>query len=217
MSTIDYEHDVFISLAHNSHSLQWLDERFLPNFTPFLADELGRSEKQVDIYVAKKIMAAGTYWPDELAENHARSRTLLALLSRSYRSREYCQIEFSLMKAREARARMREEKRQSLIIPVFIHDGEDKEYRDILDGIEPIDLVRPRMLCCNCMSQKGKDAHTLEILIRRIASVTADAIRDAPPFSDEWRRLNYSSFLALFRKSACDGGQSTVPGREPPS
>ncbi len=209
----DYQHDVFISLAHNSQIVRWVNERFLPLFKPFLAEELGLREEDIDPYVAKQQMAAGMIWHHQLGEHHARSKTLLALLSRPYRNSDWCRLEFSMMRAREDECGIRRSSGHALIIPVFVHDGEDPEYKVLLDGIEPIDLVRPSPLCSNCMSHTGEEARQLELRIRKIAVDVARAITIAPKYSAEWQGITCEQFNHLFT-SQQTGSADQVPGRE---
>lgn len=210
---VGYKYDVFISLVHNKIVLRWLDEIFMPLFEHHLLDELGNVE-EVKLYIARKAISGGMYWPDELAHSHARSKTMLALLSRPYRYRPWCQVEFSMMRAREERTNIRRETRNGLIIPVFIHDGEDEEYKVILDGLQPIDLVRPKRLVSICMAPQCEDANLLDNRIHEIAVGVARAIKVAPKYCDDWQQMNCEAFLSLFQRYQGPDTQSVVPGRE---
>lgn len=54
MADSNYEYDVFISLAHISSTLMWIEKWFMPIFHPALAHELGKCERDVKIYIAKR-------------------------------------------------------------------------------------------------------------------------------------------------------------------
>ena len=70
------------------------------------------------------MIETGASWPDHLALNHARSKLLVAVLSRDYFQSDWCRLELALMYAREKATGLRSRENLSgLIVPLIIDDG----------------------------------------------------------------------------------------------
>lgn len=192
MTDDGYKYDVFISLSHMGEWIEWLDERFLNRFLHYLSTELGR---HVEHYVARHRMFPGATWPMELAESHARSRTLLALCTFPYQQSDWCKLEYSMMRAREESVGLRVVRSGGLIVPVIAHDCDPKP--SFLSGIEPMSIIglTYRYLC-----PTSPEAQQLDQRIEKIAIGAAKAIQCAPPFDSRWNDLNCERFMRLFRK-----------------
>ncbi|MBX7206996.1 MAG: toll/interleukin-1 receptor domain-containing protein [Verrucomicrobiaceae bacterium] len=199
----DYEHDVFISLAHLGDWVEWVEVNFLKRFNHWLATEL---ERESTYYLAKHAIYPGDGWPRELAENLARSRTLLAICTSAYPKRPWCQLEFSMMRAREEKYGLRTTRTGGLIVPVIAHDCDDSPR--FLSGIHPVSV---KGLTYKCLCPEGKEAQILDQRIEAIAKGVAKAISCAPPFEKEWEELTCDCFIKLFEEHNEGGGPPRNP------
>lgn len=201
----DYLHDVFISLPHVPKWVTWADSIFLPMLQDELYEQLG--DRQPKVYVSRHEMAPGDTWPVELAKNHARSRTLFALCTNTYRYKEWCQIEFSMMRAREETCGLRTpDKPQTLLVPGIGWDCDDSP--EFLHGIEPINLKEYAFpeLPAQC------DARVeLRKRIQLIAGSLAEGIRECPSFDPAWETMTCDRFLDLFKRQTVNPSQSRPP------
>ncbi len=209
----DYVNDVFISLSHNSITLSWIEDVFVDQFRSRLAHELGKPEHEVKIWWARKNITGGEDWKNAIVSNLAKSKSMVALLCRTYRNREWCQREYSMMRAREL-FHAPSKPKCSLVVPVFIHDGKDKEFKEILGGIQPISLVEPDPLFSICMSPRGEEARKVERLICQIVESTVQAISNAPNYTPDFETVDYELYLSRFRSVANHGVTTGVPGRD---
>lgn len=105
------------------------------------------------------------------------------------------------------------DKSRSLVVPVFIHDWEEIEVRNVLGKITPIDLVRPVNLFANYLSKDSEEARLLEIEIKKIARCVAEAIGNSPNFTPEFKNLNCAEYVDEFRNASSNNNPSIVPGR----
>jgi hypothetical protein len=206
--SIDYEYDVFVSLAHVPKWMEWMDDIVLP----ILRDELWEcmGSRKPNFYVARHEMLPGDTWPVELAQSHARSRTLLALCTNVYRNKAWCQLEFSMMRAREQKLDTRSApKPLSLLVPVIGFDCEDSP--EFIKGIEPIDLsdyAFPELPTqCEARIELRK-----RILL--IAKKLADGIKRCPPYDPQWEALVCDEFMELFQTRNRGRGGSPFPGMD---
>jgi len=119
-----------------------------------------------------------------------------------------------MMRAREEMEKIRERTTRSLIVPVFIHAGDDVEYKILLNGIQPFNLVHPDRLVSPFMAEKCEDAKRLDDRIFEIASAVGNAILAAPKYNAAWCKLNCDAFLQLFTQYQGSRSQTVVPGRE---
>lgn len=190
----DYTYDVFLSFPHDPKWVGWVRNIFEPILRQELTEEIG--DRTAEIYIAKDVMSPGAPWPIELARSHARSRTMFALCTNTYRYREWCQIEFSLMRAREESCGFRTpDNPNSLLVPGIGQDCEDSP--DFLSGIEPIDL---KSHAFPEMPERSLEMLELRKRIQVIAASLAKGIRSCPSFDPTWETMTCSHFLDLFRK-----------------
>jgi hypothetical protein len=194
MSDNDYIYDVFLSFPHDPKWVRWVTNIFEPLLREELTDEIGNRSAQ--IYVAKNVMSGGDTWPIELAQCHARSRTMFALCTNTYRYKDWCQIEFSMMRAREETYGFRTPDNPNfLLVPGIGQDCEDSP--DFLSGIEPIDL---KSHAFPEMPERSLEMCELRKQIQAIAASLAKGIRSCPSFDPTWETMTCSHFLDLFKK-----------------
>jgi hypothetical protein len=196
-----YKYHVFLSYRRHKEWPQWVENIFLPIFEHWLGEELG---KDVQIFRDVQI-ETGMPWPERLGEALASSRVLVPLLSRQYFNSHWCQTEFALMKAREAKFNLGEDEcANGLIIPAIIHDGDD--FPDEVKRIQSAklqDFTNIRM---------AKHSLTEEKLSEKIRSWVPDvvkAIQCAPPYNPTWQQLAIDQFIQQFKISMSQ--QTTVP------
>lgn len=192
----DYRYDVFISLSHSGQWMTWLEDRFLERFSHYVSTELADRPRT---YIARHEMQAGDSWPDELATSLAKSKTLLAICTFPYRQRPWCQLEFSMMRAREDSLGLRRSGLGGLIVPVIAHDCEDAP--SFLDGIETIDI---KGLTYLDLCPRSPKAERLEEKIEAIGIAVAKAVRGAPHYRPEWQVESCDAFRKQFEDHSAD-------------
>ena len=117
----NYEHHIFVSYRRSDEEwVRWTRE----NVVRFLRSLLRPALGQVSVYMDETI-ETGASWPEHLALNQARSRLLVAILSRDYFQSDWCRLELALMSARERAAGLRTQGNPGgLIVPLVIDDGD---------------------------------------------------------------------------------------------
>ena len=108
---MSYQHDVFISYRREVQWTSWTRDYLKRELHSYLQQDLGR---EADIFVDERIVV-GADWVDELGEHLARSRLLVAVLSRDYFDSIWCLHELDLMLDRSA-------DHVGLFAPVVVHD-----------------------------------------------------------------------------------------------
>jgi hypothetical protein len=96
----DYEHDIFVSYRRSDQDwVRWIRDCLVRVLRSLLRPALG----QVSVYMDEAI-ETGASWPNHIALNHARSKILVAVLSRDYFQSDWCRLELALMRHREKAA-----------------------------------------------------------------------------------------------------------------
>lgn len=120
LSLMAYEYDVFISYRREPDSKEWTQNVFLPKFTSYLREELGK--KDLSIFIDEHGIEGGQYWEDTLKIALAKSKCLVPVLMTSYFQSEWCVREFAVLHYRQEQL---VQKPQGLIVPFVIWDGDD--------------------------------------------------------------------------------------------
>ncbi len=204
----DYDHEVFISLCHTETWITWWEDIVLPMLRDDLHECLGDAKPR--IYLAKHAIKPGDQWPVELAKNHARSKTMLAFCTNTYKYRDWCRLEFSMMRAREDKIGFRTiNNSKKLLVPVI--GGDCTPVPPFLVGLETIDVsayaypeIPPR---CEAMWNLRK-------LVRIISEELAKAIKTCPAFDPNWETLNCEEFLNLFKTHDQQRRNRDFPGMD---
>jgi hypothetical protein len=117
-----YEYDVFISYRQTSIGNYWVTNYFKPCLEDELREVLGKEPK---IFHDNTEIRSGDSLPHKIKNALAKSRCLVALLSGTYFTSEYCSLEFAVMENRESRYGIPDlDKTKRLIIPIIVRDGE---------------------------------------------------------------------------------------------
>lgn len=116
----NYEHHIFVSYRRSDQEwVRWTRDNLVRVLRSLLRPGLGN----VSVYMDENI-ETGASWPAHLALNHARSKLLVAVLSRDYFQSDWCRLELALMYAREKATGLRTQENPSgLIVPLTIDDG----------------------------------------------------------------------------------------------
>jgi hypothetical protein len=196
-----YRWDVFLSYRRFKEWPDWVKNHFLPLFTHYLGEELGRD---ADVFVDTGAVESGTTWPLKLAEGLSQSKVLVCLWSRQYFSSSWCLCELAHMRAREQACGFGSVAQPGcLIVPVVLHDGED--FPPAVRHIQRADFKE----VANVRIAKGSArAEQLADAVRHWVPEVKNAVMRAPDFDPAWRNIAAAELIETFRQS---GKQSTVP------
>lgn len=175
-----YKHDVFISYRRDVKRTPWTREHFKELLQAYLLDDLGR---KAEIFIDERI-EVGADWVDGLGENLAKSKVLVALLSRSYFGSDWCVHELDLIfeRARQLKGSFLPEAR--LIIPVVVHDGE--QIPNEIARLQKADISKYWVAELNT---KAPDYPEFSNAIKRLSPAVAEAVEaveTGPAFDDSW-------------------------------
>jgi len=175
-----YQHHIFISYRRNDETRRWIREHFVPLLQLHVGNELGQTP---DVFVDDQL-ETGASWPARLAQALGGSRILVALWSRSYRFSDWCLIELTHMVERQRAAGLGTlAKPYGLVVPAFIHDGEDFLEQQELRDIQYFEIQN----CFNTrMARNSERAEELEKKIKEKAPDIARCIEAAPPWDPAW-------------------------------
>jgi hypothetical protein len=170
---MSYQYDVFISYRQEPNVwTRWARETFTPNLRACLQPELGFPPT---IFIDEET-PIGVNFPRHLAASLARSKVLVALLSKDYFCTDWCVHELDLMMERAAG--------NTLIIPVIVQDG--KAIPDEVAALQSADFVdyrNPGICPKTLLDQRYWD--DLIKLSRRIG----EAVEAAPEFDSKWETV----------------------------
>jgi len=188
----DYEHHIFVSYRRSDDDwVRWTRDNFVRALRSLLQPRLSR----VKIYTDERI-ETGSTWPHDLAQNHSRSRLLVALLSRDYFESDWCCLELALMHRRERLAKLRTaDNTGGLIIPVVIDDGDC--FPEAIKAMQPLplhDFANPFM-----RSDSPKQEALAELLHERLCPAIEHALGIVPKFDPAWERIAHKKFVKVFR------------------
>jgi hypothetical protein len=123
---MSYEYDVFLSYRRHGEWPSWVRVIFMPLFSHWLGEELGRDAK---VFVDYEI-ETGDSWPQKLGKSLGETRVLVALFSRQYFASPWCMRELQHVLSREQACGFRTAQNPAgLIVPASIHDGKDFPHR----------------------------------------------------------------------------------------
>lgn len=198
----DYEHHIFISYRRSDDDwVRWTRENFRRALTSLLRPRLGN----VDIYVDDAI-ETGSSWPNHLALNLARSKLMVAILSRDYFLSDWCRLELSLMHHREKLAKFRtSENPYGLIIPVVIDDGNcfPVEIQE-MQGQSLHKFANPFIR----IDSPTQEAFA-EVLKDKVCPVIEQAMTRVPDYDPAWELIAHAQFRNMFQ--IIMQTQTTVP------
>jgi hypothetical protein len=172
-----YINDVFISYKRDVAWTPWTREHFKGLLQTYLHDDLGHKP---EIFLDERI-EVGADWVDELGENLAKSKVVVALFSGSYFGSDWCVHELDLIveRARQLKGSFLPEAR--LIIPVVGHDGD--QIPDPVARIQPADICKYRVAWIN---KNAPDYYEFSKAIKDLSPAIATAVKIAPAFDDSW-------------------------------
>jgi len=192
-NTMPYQYDVFISYRRSGNWPSWAKRHFLPVFAHWLGAELGRNA----VIFFDQEVETGVTWPLKLAGAIAKSRILVALLSKEYLGSEWCARELAHMAAREDACGFGTlNKPEGLIVPALIHDGEN-----LPKTITKITAADFKECSDPFMTEDSPTKERLSRSIRGWVPDVASAIRRAPKFDPAWQQLSAASFYSAFLKT----------------
>jgi hypothetical protein len=181
-ATNDYHFDVFLSYSYKSDVEDWVHKKFLSYFCTRLDIELTQFDllsptAEERIYVARREIKPGDYWPDELEDNLRRSKVLVAVCSPHYFISGWCKTEWASFKARGLR----------LIIPV-LYDGSDEYLKPRIDPIQGDDLRVFRNF-------PGARRYMFEERLDALAKNVAARVNAAPSFDPAFPIVRMSTLI----------------------
>jgi hypothetical protein len=152
------------------------------------------------------MVETGNSWPQNLAQGLARSRLMVAVLSRDYFQSPWCRLELALMRSREKNSGLRTvAKPHGLIIPVVIDDGDTfpEEIRQIQS--QPLhEFANPFI-----RMDSPKQEQLAELLRTTICGTIQHALKNVPEFDSAWEVSADQSFGDTFRIQSA--AQTNVP------
>jgi hypothetical protein len=196
-----YQWDVFLSYRRFKEWPGWVNDHFLPLFTHYLGEELGRD---ANIFIDTEAVETGCVWPLKLAEGLSESRVLVCLWSKQYFSSSWCLAELAHMRARESACGFGSmERPECLIVPAILHDGED--FPQAVRHIQTKDF---REVANVRIARGSAREEQLADTVRRWVPDVKAAVMRAPVFDPKWRNIAASELIETFRQSST---QKTVP------
>jgi hypothetical protein len=118
----DYAFDVFLSYLHERPCGPWVNDHFLPYFSPQLSNALGG--RKVSIFYDRTGIHSGEKWPARLKHALAHSRCLVSIWSPQYFHSEWCAYESAIIRHRELELGYgTPERPNGLIVGVKVNDG----------------------------------------------------------------------------------------------
>ena len=198
----NYEHDILVSYRRSDQEwVRWTRDNLVRVLRSLLRPGLG----DVSLYMDENI-ETGASWPGHLALNHARSKLLVAVLSRDYFQSDWCRLELALMYAREKEAGFRTRERPSgLIIPLIIDDGDQfpAEIQE-MQGQRLHSFANPFI-----RPDSPKQEELAEVLRTQVCPTIERMLGSVPEFKPEWETRAYECFQSAFRIQVQQ--QRTVP------
>jgi hypothetical protein len=133
----------------------------------------------------------GSSWPQSLAQAHARSKLMVAVLSRDYFLSPWCRLEFALMRRREKTHKFRTVANPSgLIVPVIIDDGDCFP----LDAKEIQGQSLHRFANPFIRMDSPKQEELAEELRTTLCPTIQQALQNVPDFDSGWETVADQSF-----------------------
>lgn len=203
ISTMAYQHDIFISYRRQELTLEWINNQFIPLLKHHIFDELGRDPQ---FYVDTQL-ESGTTWPVSLGSALGASRTIIPLWTKAFPKSKWCSCELGHMLEREKRSGFRtHDKPSGLVFPTIIHDGEKLPIA--IATIQKTEIQE----CYNVrMSKYSPKAEILDDLLKPLGKAIADAINNAPDWKQDWQIEAENSFMQQFYIKDDESTQGQLP------
>jgi TIR domain len=189
---MSYINDVFISYKRDVAWTPWTRDHFKVLLQSYLNDDLGR---EPEIFIDERI-EVGADWVDELGENLAKSKVVVALFSGSYFGSDWCVHELDLIveRARQFKSGFLPEAR--LIVPVVGHDGEQ-----IPDPVSRIQCADVKDYGIAWINKNAPDYPEFSKTIKKLSPFVAKAVETAPAFDDRWIACCKKRFAEVYDAS----------------
>jgi hypothetical protein len=188
----EYEHHIFVSYRRSDEDwVRWTRENLARALRSLLGPRLGK----VGIYVDETI-ETGASWPQHLALSLARSRLMVAVLSRDYFQSDWCRLELALMLHREQSSNFRTVTNPfGLIIPLVIDDGDcfPKEVQEM--QAEALHTFANPFIRIDSPKQET----LADILKDRVCPTIEHALARVPAFDNTWEQIAHKQFEHMFQ------------------
>lgn len=178
----DYEFEAFISYPRSQEAEYFVNEYFYPKLFRSLADELGKLEDEVKIFIDKKHITEGDHWPEGIREALLLSKCLVPVLTGSYFSRPWCHSEWTAFIKRERAVGLTSVKR--LIVPVYFLDGQHYLHLPEVNQYQAFDFRKYATEYRNFM--QDPQYREFERDVRDMAEIIAEIGKRAPRFDPDW-------------------------------
>jgi TIR domain len=189
---MSYQYDVFISYRSEKNAWTPWARTFRAALESCLQRELGNPPA---IFIDHQTPVGANY-VNHLAGMLAKSKVLVALLSKDYFSSDWCVHELDLMMERACGI--------DLIIPVLVHDG--KTIPDTVAQLQVADFVKYAIPGLSPVSPLHAEFWiALGVLAPRIG----EAVEAAPEFDSHWEPLFKQRFIDVY--AASTAGNRVVP------
>ena len=188
----DYKHHIFVSYRRSDDDwVRWTRDNFVRALASLLRLRLGK----ISIFVDESI-EVGALWPHHLAHNLARSRIMVAILSRDYFLSDWCRLELALMRNRERLSRFRTPQNPAgLIIPIVIDDGDCFPAEVQAMQCEHLHSFANPFIRIDSPKQEA----LAEVLKEKICPVIETALAKVPDFDPTWEVVAHEQFEDMFR------------------
>jgi hypothetical protein len=190
---MSYGSDVFISYRREKHAwTPWARDTFRPALESCLQRELGDPPK---IFIDHQT-PIGANFVNHLASALARSKVMVALLSKDYFSSDWCVHELDLMMERAGG--------NDLIIPVVVHDG-----HSIPDAVGLLQHADFRNYAIPALCDAGQLHAEFWSALMSLAPRIGSAIEAVPAFDPKWEPFFKQRFTQVH--AAWKAGQRVPP------
>lgn len=179
---MSYHHDVFISYRREENTwTSWVDEIFKRDLETYLQQDFG---DDVDVFLDGKIPVSVNY-VNHLAGALAKSKVMIALLSRAYFRSDWCVHELDLMIGREG-----------IVFPIVVHDG---DY--IPDDVAQLQSADFAKYAFPALRGDGPLYAEFWKSLKPVAQQIALAIDTAPAFEMQWENNFQERFKDVYAAS----------------
>jgi len=178
---MDYEYDVFISYRNEADSADWVQNILYDRLEFLLKQALNKGE--VRIFMDKKGIDSGDDWAKRIKRALVTSRCMIPVLIPDYFHREWCCREFAAMLYRQNELGYNTMKNpKGLIHPIYLFDGE--KFPDYAKNIQA--KIFNNYFYPSKSFHKTDEYNEFYKEMRGWVEDLADAIKNAPKWSDEW-------------------------------
>jgi hypothetical protein len=194
---MSYQNDIFISYRRETHAwTPWARDIFKPPLEACLQRELGNPP---NIFIDAQIPYGANY-VNHLATTLAKSKVMVALLSKDFFSSDWCVHELDLMMERAQGA--------DLIIPIVVHDGHViPNAVDLLNAADFKDYAIP------ALSHAGPLYAQFWATLVKLAERIGNAVEAVPAFDPHWEDVFKQRLTDVHAAHAA--GKRLPPNRTP--